>query len=97
MSEDKIEDKYIEILGGALAEALSEAIRLASRTYGAVHKAVPAVISEEKGFLIWDYILFNELTFLNSETKEITSLFTSFSDEEMENRFNEFAMKYGTL
>lgn len=92
-----LEDKIEEVLSGALAEALSEAIRLASRTYGAVHKAVPVVINEEKGFLIWDYILFNELTFLNSETRELTSLFTSFSDEEMEKRFNEFAIKYGTL
>ena len=74
---------------------LRESIQIAKRTYGVVHKSTPAIINEEQGFLIWDYIIYNELTFLNSNTGEITSLFHSLSDSKMEERYNEFAMKYG--
>ena len=76
-------------------QLLNEAIKIASRTYGVVHKSTPAVMNGYKGFLIWDYIIYNELTFLNSENGDITSLFHSFSDDKMNERFNEFARKYG--
>lgn len=79
-----------------LDDLVKEAIKKASRTYGIVYKSTPAVMNRYKGFLIWDYILYNELTFLNSETGDITSLYHSFSDRKMEERFNEFARKYGT-
>jgi hypothetical protein len=49
--------------------------------YGAAHKSTPVTMNGEKGFLIWDYIVFNELTFLNHNTGKIVSLYTSFSDE----------------
>jgi len=78
------------------SELLKEAIKISSRTYGVVHKSTPAVMNGDKGFLIWDYIVWNELTFLNSETGAITSLYHSISDRKMEERFNEFARKYGT-
>ena len=75
---------------------VKEAIKLSSRTYGIIHKSTPAIMNGDKGFLIWDCIIYNELTFLNSETGEIVSLYHSFSDKKMESRFNEFARKYGT-
>ena len=79
-----------------IEDLVKDAIKKASRTYGIVHKSTPAVMNGDKGFLIWDYILYNELTFLNSETGDITSLYHSFSDGKMEDRFNEFAKKYAT-
>lgn len=81
-------NKAIDIL-------VKEAIRIATRTYGIVHKSTPAIMNGCKGFIIWDYILYNELTFLNSETGEIVSLYHSLSDEKMEKRYQEFAHKYG--
>lgn len=72
-----------------------EILDRAERAYGAVHKSTPATMNDEQGFLIWDYIIFNELTFLNHNTGKIVSLFTSFSDSEMETKYNEFASKYG--
>ena len=75
---------------------VKEAIKLSSRTYGIIHKSTPAIMNGDKGFLIWDCIIYNELTFLNSETGEIAPLYHSFSDKKMESRFNEFARKYGT-
>jgi len=83
-------------IDGRLLQLLKEALQIAVRTYGKVCKATPAVINGSKGFLIWDYILFNELTFLNQENGMIVSLFTSSSDEETEKRFNHFAEKYGS-
>lgn len=74
----------------------NEVLRNSTRTYGKIHKFTPAVMNGRKGFLIWDYILYNELTFLNQDTDKFISIFHSFSDEEMEERFNEFAKKYGT-
>ena len=48
------------------------------------------------GFLIWDYIIFNELTFIDDESGNITSLYTTFSDMEMDERFAECKVVYGT-
>jgi hypothetical protein len=75
---------------------LKETLKNSDRAYGVVHKATPAVMNDCKGWLIWDYILYNELTFKNDKTGSIVTLFHSLSDEEMDKRFNEFAEKYGS-
>ena len=36
-------------------------------TYGFIHKRTPAKIKGKDGFLIWDYILLNEITFKSDE------------------------------
>ncbi len=77
-------------------DILKEVLKIASRTYGFIHKSTPAIINDETGFLIWDYIIYNELTFLNSQTGKIISLYTSLLDEKMEKKYNEFAEKYGS-
>lgn len=71
-------------------------IQKVEKTYGAVHKGVPAIMNGRTGFLIWDYIIFNELTFIDDESGNITSLFTTFSDVEMDERFAECKVEYGT-
>ena len=63
--------------------------------YGPIHKRVPAKIKGIEGFLIWDYIVWNEITF-KSDEGEIWSFFTSFSDQETEDVWNELAKRYGT-
>ncbi len=91
-------EKLIDILAFLTKnpELTDSLIKKVKRTFGAVHKATPAVMNGNTGFLIWDYIVFNEITFLNDQTGTITSLFTSFSDEETDNRFDEFKSKYGS-
>lgn len=74
---------------------VTEAIKTTKRTYGVVHKSTPAVMNGDKGFLIWDYILYHELTFLNAETGNMKSLYLSFSNRKMEERYNELKVKYG--
>lgn len=64
--------------------------------YGFIHKSVPAIINDEKGFLIWDYILYNEITF-KSEQGEIWSFFTSVSDKETQDVWNELEKKFGMV
>ena len=72
-----------------------EALKIASRTYGTIYKATPASMSNNKGYLIWDFLIYNELTFLNAETGKILSLYHSVLDEKMEIMYYEFAEKYG--
>jgi hypothetical protein len=45
--------------------------------------------------LVWDYIIWNELTFEDIGTGEKYSLANRLSDEEMERKFNELVIKYG--
>lgn len=70
-------------------------IEKVEKTYGAVYKGVPAAMNGRTGFLIWDYIEFNELTFIDDESGNITSLFTSFSVEEMDQQFEENKVMFG--
>lgn len=77
-----------------IKETVFEILDRAERTYGVIHDSIPAEINGEKGFLIWDYILYNELTFLNQGGK-ITSLYTSISDDKMKAKFDEYKEKYG--
>lgn len=74
---------------------VAEAIKITRRTYGVIHQSIPAVMNGHKGFLIWDYILYNELTFLNAENGEIKSLYHSFSNRKMEEKYNEFKVRFG--
>jgi hypothetical protein len=68
---------------------------LRSKPYGIVHKSEPIVYMGKKGRLVWDYIIWNELTFEDIGTGEKYSLVNRLSDEEMEKKFNELVIKYG--
>ncbi|MDD3021250.1 MAG: hypothetical protein PHX61_09805 [Alphaproteobacteria bacterium] len=47
------------------------------------------------GLLVWDYIVWNELTFVDAETKTKQSLFTSIHDDETKQKFDALVHKYG--
>ena len=49
------------------------------KTYGPVYKRTTAEINGKKGFLIWDCIIYNEITF-QDEDGSIMSFFNSFSE-----------------
>ena len=78
-----------------LLEAANGAAKTIERTYGIVHRNTTAEINGKKGFLIWDYIVWNEITF-KDEDGNITSFFTSISDKETEKVWDELVKKYGT-
>lgn len=63
--------------------------------FGIVHKTAPIELNGSKGLLVWDYILWNELTFVDKETKSKQRLFNSISDKETEAEFDKWVSKYG--
>ena len=65
-----------------------------SKQHGFIHDSVPARFGDKTGRLVWDYILYNEITF-DSEDGKIISLFTSLSDAETKKRWDVLVDKYG--
>ena len=83
-----------EILGVALeAIPIEKILKYVSKQFGAIHRTEAITINGDKGFLIWDYILFNEITFVISSTNQYISMFTSISDSKTEEWFNEILRK----
>lgn len=62
--------------------------------HGVVHKRTTAEINGVRGFLVWDFIIFNEITFDDMDGNYF-SFFTSASDKETEEKWNELVEKYG--
>lgn len=81
-----------ELAEFALVETI-EAIK--KKKYGIIHKKAPVKYNGIEGNLVWDFILFNELTFEEKETGEKHSIKISASDKETEEIFNSFVEKYG--
>lgn len=77
-----------------LVGALPEIVQILSKTYGVIHKQTQAEINGVQGFLIWDYILFNEITFKDMN-ENIYSLFKSADNSETEKKWDELEKKYG--
>ena len=65
------------------------------KPFGIVHKTAPLNYGGELGILVWDYVIWNELTFVDHRTKSKQSLFNSFSDSDTEEKFNELVCTYG--
>ena len=78
----------------AAIPAMLEAAREIKKIYGLIHKRATAEINGKKGFLIWDFIIYNEITF-QDEDEKIISFFSSMSDEDTETVWNELVKKYG--
>ncbi len=72
-------------------------LALEDKPYGIVKERIPIRINNIDGWLVWDYIVWNELTF-EYEDKDGTrklSLFNKINDEETQNKFDELKSKYG--
>ena len=65
------------------------------KPFGIVHKTAPVNYGGRPGLLVWDYIVWNELTFVDGETKEKQSLFNSGDDKKTEAEFNRIVSQYG--
>ena len=62
--------------------------------FGIIHKTCEVVMNGNKGSLVWDYIVYNEISFVNEKTRETTSLFKSISDKKTEKEFEVLTQKY---
>lgn len=66
-----------------------------AKPFGIVHKTAPVNYGGKVGLLVWDYIVWNELTFVDGETKSKQSLFNSISDEKTRAEFDSIVSRYG--
>ena len=78
----------------AIIQQLIPEAKKISKAHGFVHKRAEAEINGIRGFLVWDFIVYNEITFDDSE-ENIMSFFTSMSDDETEAEWNRLVKKYG--
>jgi len=62
--------------------------------FGFIHKTCDVVMDGNKGILVWDYVVYNEISFVNEKTKNIKSLFKSISDSKTEKEFERLKKRY---
>ncbi|MBE6911095.1 MAG: hypothetical protein E7473_01080 [Ruminococcaceae bacterium] len=84
-----IKEEIILILSDLAKAAVKEG------KYGFIHKTASINFKGKKGRLVWDYILWNELTFEDLETGLKYSLGQSASDKKTEQMFNQLVELYG--
>lgn len=85
-------EKAMAIL--AIIQQLIPEAKKISKIHGVVHKRAEAEINGIRGFLVWDFIAYNEITFDDAEGN-IISFFTSISDDKTETEWNRLVVKYG--
>ena len=73
---------------------MAQIVRDLSGIHGFVHDRKEAEINGIRGFLVWDYILYNEITFDDYEGNVI-SFFTSWSNDETKAKWDELVGEYG--
>ena len=66
-----------------------------NKPFGIVHKTAPINYGGEPGILVWDYVIWNELTFMDHRTKSKTSLFNNISDSKTHDEFDRIVSLYG--
>lgn len=86
MTDKRVLEK-LETVAGEMVEGVK-------KTYGLIHKRTEAEVNGKKGFLIWDYILYNEITF-QDEDGNIMSFYNSISDKQTEAEWDKLVKKYG--
>ena len=81
-------------VGGCILGKVQE---LFGRSYGIVHKSTRAEIDGKMGRLVWDYVLWNEITFKEDDEYggKIYSLGSRFSDQETEELWNKLVKEFG--
>ena len=84
-----------KIVSGIVSDVVVDIIKSVSKQFGFIEDSHPVNMNGRDGFIIWDYILYNEITFVDSADKSHTSLYTSFSDTKTRNKFNELVEKFG--
>lgn len=77
-----------------LKDVVGPVVKEVSRMHGIVYKRTDIEINGVKGFLVWDFIVYNEITFDDMNGK-VYSFFSSFSDEDTEAEWNKLIAKYG--
>lgn len=83
-------EKVIEIVADSAEKVVKEL-----DGFGFIHERKQVFYKNKKGDLVWDYILYNEISFVPDEDpKSIERLFSSISDKNTKKRYNELYEKY---
>ena len=59
-----------------------------------VERSERVVIDNKPGFLIWDYLLWNDIYFVSDDGEIDKILFSHFSDDKIRAKFDELCEKY---
>jgi hypothetical protein len=73
-----------------VAKALNELLPDLSRSFGFIEDSKAITLNGRPGFIIWDWIVWNELTFVTDDGKVFQSLYTSLSDRKTRAKFDEY-------
>ena len=90
-------DKVIKVLESIakIAGAVDAVNESTKDKYGIIRKRAPIKYLGKEGYLVWDHLLLNELTFEDSETGKQYSLGLSPFAEKIEEIFDEMVKRYG--
>ena len=88
-------DNFKEIL--ETTTSLAELAKTLCPTFGIIHRTEHVKYGEEVGLLVWDYIVYNEISFISMDKKIVHRLFTSTSDEKTEEEFNRLAKQFKVI
>ena len=87
--------KLLKAVQVAIALILPDAIAiLREKPHGIIHKRAEAKMNGIRGFLVWDYIFWNEITFDDMDGN-IISFFNSVSDKKTKAVWNQLVDEYG--
>ena len=76
-----------------LSEVISS-VEIITNIPGIVHKRKRVTINGVDGFLVWDYLLYNEISFEDMNGNWY-SFYTSFSDKKTKKKWKKLKKEYG--
>ena len=83
----------LELIRKAIPQAIEIGKKI-STTNMIVEKRTEAEINGVRGFLIWDYLLYNEISF-DAPDGSVLSFYSGFSDEKTKAEWNRLIARYG--
>ena len=78
-------------------ESTSNMMNIVSKSYGLIHKREIVEYNGKKCWLVWDSILYNEITLEEMETGKQMQMWTSKDATETEAKFNEIILTLNQL
>lgn len=78
-----------------LIDGLMEWLKTIDDGFGFIERREPIIYDGIPGALVWDYVIYNEITFVERETGKKHRLYTNIDDGETRLRYDEYLEKYG--
>ena len=65
-----------------------------NKNFGEIKRYEPIILDRKYGYLIWEFNIFNEITFVDINSLEYISMFASLNVNETNNCFNQLFETY---